>query len=159
MLIDGGTNTARLADAVAPVPPSFDVTGPVTLFCAPVPVAVTFTLKVQDELPVRAALARLTVAAPAVAVMVPPPHPPVSPFGVETTSPDGNVSLNAIPLSDADEFGFETVKLNVVVPFAGMELAPKVFVIVGGATTVRVAVLLGTPVPPSLDVIAPVVFA
>lgn len=141
------------------MPPSLDVTAPVVLFCIPVAVAVTFTLNVHEELPVSAAPLRLTLVPAAVAVIVPPPQLPVSPFGVEITSPDGNASLNAIPLSDADEFGFVMLKLNVLVPFAAIEDGANVLVIVGGAITFRVAVLLVVPVPPSLDVMAPVVFA
>jgi hypothetical protein len=42
---------------------------------------------------------RLIVPEPAVAVMVPLPHAPVRPFGVETTRPAGNVSLKATPVA------------------------------------------------------------
>jgi len=97
LLIDGGATTARLADAVPPVPPFVEVTAPVVLFCAPAAVPVTFTEKLHEELAAKVEPDKLTLPNPATAVIVPPPQVPVSPFGVATTSPAGNVSLKAIP--------------------------------------------------------------
>ena len=156
MPIDGGSSTARVADAVAPLPPSVEVTALVVLFCRPVAVLVTFTANVQDELPVRLAPDKVILFDPAAAVMVPPPQPPARPLGVETISPAGIVSVMPIPLSVIVPFGFVTVKLRPVVPFSGIAAAPNVLVIVGGATTVRVADPV-PPVPPSVDITAPVV--
>jgi hypothetical protein len=119
-------------------------------------VLVTFTPKVQDELPVRLAPDKLMLFDPAAAVIVPPPQPPARPLGVETISPDGNVSVMPIPLSVIVPFGFVTVKLRPVVPFSAIAVAPNVLVIVGGATTVRLADPV-PPLPPSVDVTAPVV--
>lgn len=76
-VMEGGTPTITLAEAVPPVPPSLDVTAPVVLFCTPLDIPVTLTLKVHCELALKIAPARLTLPAPAVAVIVPPPHPPV----------------------------------------------------------------------------------
>jgi hypothetical protein len=95
--ITGGATTVKLAEAVAPVPPSVDVTFPVVLFCAPATVPVTLTANVQEALCARLAPDKLTTFVACVAVMLPPPHVPESPFGVEITSPDGRVSLKAIP--------------------------------------------------------------
>ena len=97
--IDGGTTTLSDADAVPPVPPSVDVTFPVVLFCAPSATPVTFTPNVQEVEAARLALDKLIVPVAAVAVIVPPPHEPLRPFGVETTKPAGNVSVNATPLN------------------------------------------------------------
>src|SRR5262249_14811919 len=69
-----------------------------------------------------------------------------------------NVSLNAIPFSAAVfAAGFVMVKVTVVVAFSGMLATPNALLIVGGATTFSNAVLLVAPVPPSVEVIAPVV--
>jgi hypothetical protein len=71
--------------------------------------------------------------------------------------PAGNVSVKPIPLSAiAFGAGFVMVKLRLVVPFRGIVAAPKDFVIVGGATTVRLADP-DPPLPPSAEVTAPVV--
>jgi hypothetical protein len=67
------------------------------------------------------------VFVPAVAVIVPAPHVPVSPFGVEITRPAGSVSLKVTPVSAVVVFGFVMVKLSEMEPFSGMLAAPKVF--------------------------------
>ena len=157
-VIAGGTTTATLAVAVAPVPPSVEVIAAVVLFCTPITVPVTFTENVQEAFAARFAPARLTLVSPALAVMVPAPHVPVSPLGVDTTKPDGSVSVTPIPLSATVAFGFVIVKLRLVVPFSARKATPKVLVIAGGATTVRAAVLLVVPAPLSFAETAPVVF-
>jgi hypothetical protein len=81
------------------VPLSVEVTLPVVLFFVPAVVAVTFTENVQELLWLKLAPERLTPLVFCVAVIVPPPQLPVCPFGVEITSPAGNVSLNPIPVS------------------------------------------------------------
>jgi hypothetical protein len=70
---------------------------------------VTFTEKVQLADAAGVAPDRLTEPEPAVAVIVPAPHEPVSPFGVVTTRPAGNVSVNPTPLSDVVALGLLTV--------------------------------------------------
>ena len=97
MAMDGGATTLIEAEAVPPVPPSFEVTWPVVLFFVPAVVPVTLTEKVQDALAARLAPVRLTLPDPATAVIVPLPQEPVRPLGVETTSPAGNVSLKPTP--------------------------------------------------------------
>jgi hypothetical protein len=133
--IAGGATTAILADAVPPVPPCVEVTAPVVLFCAPAAIPVTFTVKLQDALAASVPLDKLTLAEPATPVAV-PPQVLVSPFGVATTSPAGNVSVNAIPVSDKLAFGLLTVIVSEVPPFSGIVAAPNAFAIVGGAATV-----------------------
>ena len=99
LAIEGGATTLTLAEAVPPVPPFVEVTFPVVLFCVPAAVPVTFTENVQEVLAARDAPDKLMAFVPCVAVIVPPPQLPVSPFGVEMTRPAGSVSLNAIPAS------------------------------------------------------------
>jgi hypothetical protein len=101
LAIEGGATTLMLAEAVPPVPPSVEVTFPVVLFFCPAVVPVTFTEKVHELLAARVAPDRLMTPVPAVAVIVPPPQEPVSPLGVEITSPAGKVSLKPIPVSAA----------------------------------------------------------
>jgi hypothetical protein len=140
--------TVTLADAVPPVPPSTEVTAPVVLFFVPSVMPVTFTLKVHEALDARVALAKLTLPDPAVAVIVPPPQLPVSPFGVETTRPAGSVSVKPTPVNAVDALGLTIVKLSDVDPLSGMLAAPNDFTIVGGtATAPRVtrAILFESP--------------
>jgi hypothetical protein len=106
LAIDGGATTLTEAEAVPPVPPSVDDTLPVVLFLVPAVVPVTFTENVQELLAAIVPPDRLTAPEPAVAVTVPLPHVPVSPFGVETTRPAGSVSLNATPVIPAVVFVF-----------------------------------------------------
>src|SRR5260221_210940 len=94
---------------------------------------------------------------PATAVIVPLPQVPVM-FGVAaTTRPAGRLSVNATPLSATVlAAGLVMVNVSVLVPFNGIEVGLNALAMVGGATTVRGAVLLVVPVPPSVEVIAPV---
>jgi hypothetical protein len=93
----------------------------------------------------------------AVAVTV-PPQVLLTPGVPATCNPFVRVSLKAIPLSDVVlAAGLVMVKVTVVVAFTGIEAAPKALVIVGGATIFIRAVLLVVPVPPCVEVIAPVV--
>jgi len=157
LAITGGATTVKVAVAVEPVPPSFEVTAPVVFTWLPAAVPVTFTVKVHDPAGPRAAPLRLTVDEAAVAVIVPPPHEPVRPFGVLTTRPDGNVSVNATPESDTVALGLETVKLSVVDPFSGTDAAPNALVRPGGATTVIDAVDV-LPVPPEVELTVTALF-
>jgi hypothetical protein len=156
----GGAATIRLAVLlVAPVPPLVELTAPVVLVTVPDCVPVTFTTIVQVA-PGVAMLppVRLIEVEFAAAVTV-PPHVLLTPGVAATWRPLVNVSLNAIPVSDVVfTAGFVMVKVTVVVPFNGIDAAPNALEIVGGATIFKVAVLLVVPVPPSVEVIAPVVF-
>jgi len=146
-----------VAVAVLPVPPSVEVTAPVVLTCAPAAVPVTLTENVQLLLAAIVPPVRLITFVPAVAVIVPAPHVPVRPFGVEMTRPAGSVSLNATPLSATVVFGLVIVKVRLVEPFSGMLAAPKVLAMVGGATTVTEALEV-LPVPPSVEVTCTLLF-
>jgi hypothetical protein len=127
LAIDGGATTVMLAEAVPPVPPSVEVTLPVVLFCNPAAIPVTFTENVQLALAAIVPPLRLIVFVPAVAVIVPAPHVPVRPFGVEMTNPAGSVSLKTTPVRATVVLGFVMVKLSEVDPFNGMLAAPKAF--------------------------------
>src|SRR5258708_1414451 len=139
LAIDGGATTMTLAEGVPPVPPSVEVTLPVVLFCWPAVVPVTFTAKVQEVLCARLPPVRLMTFVAWVAVIVPPPQLPVSPFGVEITRPAGRVSLKPTPVSVVVVLLFWMVKVREVEPFSGMLAAPKALMMTGGATTVMLA--------------------
>src|SRR5581483_7867424 len=143
---------------VAPVPPLVELTAPVVLVTVPDCVPVTFTTIVQVD-PGVAMLppVRLMLVEFAAAVTV-PPQVLLTPGVDATCKPLVNVSLNAIPFSALVlPAGLVIVKVTVVVRFRVMFAAPNALLIVGGATTFKVAVLLVVPVPPSVELIAPVV--
>jgi hypothetical protein len=143
---------------VAPEPPLVELIAAVVLFTVPDCVPVTFTTIVHVA-PGVAMLppTRLIEVLLAVAVTV-PPQLFVTPGVDATCNPFVNVSLNAIPFSALVLLaGLVIVNVTVVVPFSVIFTAPNALLIVGGATTFRVAVLLAVPVPPSVELIAPVV--
>src|ERR1035438_4129788 len=112
----GGARTARLAVLlVPPVPPSIEVTAVVVLLIEPGLFPVTLTLKVQDPLAPSVPLAKLTELEPATAVMVPVPQEPLTPLGVDTTSPPVSVSLKPTPLNEVESL-LLMVKDNEVDP-------------------------------------------
>ena len=61
--------------------------------------------------------------------------------------------MKPIPVRSRDEFGFDTVKVSVVLPFNGMLSAPKDLLMVGGSATMMLAVA-ADPVPPFVEVTA-----
>src|SRR5258708_21843618 len=148
--------TVMLADAVFPVPPFVEVTAPLVLFLTPPVVPITVTATVQELLiamvpPVRE---MRPLAGAAVAT---PPHVLLSPFGLATTKPEGNVSLKATPVSATVlAAGLVRVNVRLVVPLSGMLAAPNALPIVGGATTAMLALAV-TPLSPSVDVTLPLV--
>ena len=136
MVVGGGgggppPTTTMLAEAVLPLPPSFEVTALVVLFCVPAVVPVTLTLNVHEALAASVAPAKLTLPDPAVAVIVPPPQLPVSPFGVATARPAGNASVKPTPVN-VEALGLVMVKLSEVDPLSGMLPAPNAIAMVGG---------------------------
>src|SRR5581483_1924150 len=150
VMVGGATTAIEVVLEVVPLPPSVDEMAPVVLLWAPAALPVTLTTSVQLVLPARLRADRLTLALPAAAVGVPPQVPP-SPLGVEITKPAGRVSLKPMPLTVVPLLGLAMVKVSVVEPLSGMEVAPKALLIVGGETTVRLAVP-APPEPPSLEV-------
>jgi hypothetical protein len=156
LVIVGGLATLILADAVLPVPPSFEETFPVVLFFTPTVEPVTFTLTVQEVLAATEPPVRFTEVAPALAVKGPPQV--FDGFGgVATTNPLGKESVKVIPVRDVP-LGFVMVKVREVVPLRATFAAPKAFEMAGGATTVRVADAV-LPVPPLVEAMVLVVFS
>src|SRR5262249_28262183 len=84
-----------------------------------------------------------------------PPQVGVVPLG--PVNPAGKLSVNETPVNATVAFGFESTRLRLVVPFWTIDAAPNDFVIVGGATTVTVAVFDGPPGPDSVELMGPVV--
>jgi len=174
LAIAGGATTIRLAVAVRPVPPSFEVTALVTLALFPAVVPITLIAKLHPPLEVNVAPDRLTLPLPATAVIVPAPHVPVSPLGVATTTPAGNASVKPMPVKVSVAFGLARENDNGLEPFSGMlgvtgpgcaagraragpEKEPKIFWIVGGPNTVTLALEV-FPVPPSMEVTMTLLF-
>ena len=76
----------------------------------------TSTLKVQELPPVNVAPERLMLFDPGTAVIVPASQDPIKPLSSGITiSPDGSVSVNAIPAREIG-LGFVMVKLKRVIP-------------------------------------------
>jgi hypothetical protein len=121
------------------------LTLPVVLTWFPAAVAVTFTEIVQELFGATVPPFRLILCKPAGAVTLPAPHEPVRPLGVDTTNPEGRLSINATPLSAMPEFGLVMVKVSKVVPFRGIVDAPNALVILGGVTTVSVKSCMSDP--------------
>jgi hypothetical protein len=149
----GGTATLSVAVAVLPVPPLAEEIGPVVLVNCPDAAPVTVTKKAHEAPAWIVAPDSEMVLPPLVATV--PLQAPVVPL--ITVRPAGKTSVNATPVSSTVlPAGFVMVKVRVVVAFSAMAVGLKDLVSEGGATTTRVAEAV-PPVPPSLDVIAPVV--
>ena len=118
---------------------------------------VTFTSTEQLAPPARVTPESENVCAPTVAVRVPPQLRLLAP--VATARPEESVSVKPIPVSVIDvAFGFVMVKISVSRLFS--EVLPfklSVCVIVGGPTTVRLAVDV-LPVPPFVEVTSTLLF-
>ena len=151
LLMVGGPTTVTVSEAVPPAPLSLVVMVPVVLFLTPMVVPVTLTLNEQFPAGSITPLVRLMVPEPAVAEMVPLPHPPVMFGTVATTSPAGRVSVNETPVSPSVALELVMLKVNVVVPLSGKMLVPNDLVKPGGAATESVSLAV-PPVPPSFEV-------
>jgi hypothetical protein len=137
--------TARVADAVPPLPPWVDETAPVTLLLAPVVVPVTLTETEHDAVLASDPPVRLTLPDAATAVTV-PPHVFVIAGVADTTNPDGRGSEKAMPLKAVVLFGFVSEKVNVDALFTMIEVGLNAFEIVGGpAVTVSVPLVVAVP--------------
>lgn len=146
-----------VAVAVLPVPPFVALTVPVVLTCVPAVTPVTFTENEHEPLAATLPPVKVTLEEPAAPVTV-PPQEPFSPFGVATTKPEGKLSVNATPVS-ATPFagGLVIVKVRDVEPPNPMLAAPNALAMTGGLATVRFADAV-FPVPPLVELTAPVVF-
>lgn len=162
LAIEGGATTARVAVLlVVPVPPSVELIAPVVLDLVPALVPVTSAEKVHDDPAagdaVRVPPDRLIMPLPATAVIVPLPQVPVTLGVAATATPAGRVSVKATPLRALAVLGLVMVKLSVLLAFSAMLVGLKALLMVGGATTVKLAVLLVAPAPDSVELMAPVV--
>ena len=110
--------TIKLAEAVFPVPASFDVTALVVLFRVPEAAEATLTVNEHEAFAARLAPERLTLPDPAVALIVPTPQLPVRSLGFATVCPAGRVSVKPIPLRERLALGFDRLNVSVVVPFS-----------------------------------------
>ena len=118
---------------------------------------VTFTVTVHELFAAIVPPTSDTEPDPAVATGV-PPHVLVNPFGVNTTRFAGKLSVNATPFScTVFPAGLVMVMVSVLTPFSTIVVGLNALAIVGGATTFTRTVLLVVPVPPSVELIAPVV--
>src|SRR5689334_7074299 len=153
--IAGGATTVIEALAVALVPPSVELTTTLLLL-SPAVVPVTFTETAQEALAASVPPDKLNVPEPAVAVAV-PPHVLLRPDGVAITRPAGKLSVNDSPVRLTLVFGLVMLMVSDVVPFSGILVAPNCLVTVAGEATISVAVLLVAPVPPLVELTAPVV--
>jgi len=155
LLIVAGATTVTVALAVLLLPPSVELTC-TELLLSPAVVPCTFTETAHEALAASVPPDRPTELAPAVAVGVPPQV--LLRLGVEaTTSPAGRLSVNDNPLSVTLLFGLLMLIVNKVVPFSGIFVGANVLATLGGLATLSVAVLLVAPVPPLVELIAPVV--
>src|SRR4029077_5994336 len=129
------------------------VSAEVVLFCAPNATPVTVTVIVQ--LPPAASVppTKVSVLPPEITRL--PPQGAVVPLGA--VNPTGSVSVKAMPESGTVAFGFVSTRSRFVVPPSGIDPAPNDLAIVGGATTVTVAVFEAAPAPDSVELIGPVV--
>ena len=123
----------------------------------PTVVPVTFTDRVHELAALTEPPLRLMVVAAAPAENV-PPQVSVAVGELATCRPLGKVSLNETPLRASEAFGLLMVKLSVEIPFSAIVVGENDFVIVAGVPTLSVAWLLTVPVPPSVELTAPVVF-
>lgn len=118
---------------------------------------VTFTVTVQELFTGMLPPARETLPDPAFAVAV-PPQELVRPLGVATTRFAGKLSVNATPAAGSGlAAGLVMVMVRVLTPFGWMPAGLKPLAITGGPSTFSGAVLLVPPVPPSVEVMTPVV--
>jgi len=155
LMITGGATTVMLAFEVLPVPPSVEIICTL-LFFTPDVVPWTVIDTTHAALVAMFPAERLTCPEPGTAVTG-PPQELVKLLGLATTRPAGRLSVKATPVSATPTFGFVMLKVNEVVPFSGIEAKPNALVIVGGVTTVKLAVAV-LPVPPFVELTAPVVF-
>src|SRR6476659_8330523 len=136
LVIAGGATTVSVAVLlVEPVPTSLELIAPVVFIFVPAVVPVTATVNVHaDEAAgeaVSVAPDKLTLLPPAVAVIVPLPHEPVTLGVAATTIPAGKLSTKPTPLRPVVAFGFVIVKLKVLLAFNGTLVGLNDLVIVG----------------------------
>src|SRR5262249_8952522 len=150
--IVGGATTVTVAVFDGnPVPDSLELIGPVVLFLIPAVVPVTVNVIVQLAPAARVPPVNVSVLLPLI-VRAPPRGVVVS---LRAVTPACRVSVNATPVCAAVHLGLVIVRRSADVAAIAIVPAPKDFAIVGGVTTVIVAVFDADPVPPSVELIGP----
>src|SRR5262249_39050686 len=157
LVIAGAWFTLMLAAAVVPVPPLVALTAPLVLFLTPVLVPVTVTWNAQLLFAAMLPPVRLMTPVAAMVVTVPPLPQALGSVPPATPRPLGRVSLTLTPVSPTLVFVLVIVKVSDVVPAITIDAAPNAFAMLGGATTVRLAIAV-VPVPPLAALTVPVVF-
>jgi hypothetical protein len=156
LVMVGGEATVRFAEAVLPVPPLVELTLPVVLVYCPEAAPVTVT---ENWHWLFTAMVAPVNAIPVGEVVVSVPPQTVA-EALATVRPVGRVSVNAtLESATVLAAGFVIVKVSEVVAFSAIVDGLNTFAIDGGATIFKVAVLLVVPVPPSVEVMAPVVLS
>jgi hypothetical protein len=145
--IKGGPTTVKVAGLLVPPGPlSFELMLPVVLLQTPVLEPVTVTLNEQLPLPASVPTVKLIVLGAMVETM-PPPQAAVGPeFG--TVIPAGSASLNVIPVSPSEAFGFVMLNVSMLVWPSRMLVGENDFIIVGADATVSEAEAPVTLDPP-----------
>jgi hypothetical protein len=98
ILIVGGDATEMEARAVLPVPPLFEVTAPVMLFCGPAAVAVTLTMTVHVSAAAMVPPEKVSVVSFVFGSKV-PPQLVLAPVVAATFKPEGRASVKPTPVS------------------------------------------------------------
>jgi len=150
----GGATTVSVALEVLPGPPSVEVTLTALSF-TPALIANTLTEKVQEDPGASVPPARVMVLPSMGAVTVPVPQVPTG--AAFTKTPAGRVSVNPMPVSGMLLFGLVIRNVSVLLLFTGMLVGLKDLTMLGGAATISVAEAV-RPVPPLVELTAPVVF-
>jgi len=140
---------------VAPVPPLVELTVPVVLLLVREVVGVTSTLTAHELLAVIPPPLRLMEVLPAAAVNV-PPQLSLALGTAATCRPGGKLSVTATPLNAVELFGLVMVNVRVEVPPTEVLVGEKALLMLGGATTVTLAIAV-LPVPPLVEVTLPLV--
>lgn len=132
--------TVTEAVPTLPMPPLVEVTALVVLVKSPNAAPVTLTVIVQLLPAATVPPVSDTLPVPDTAVTV-PPQVLFRPLGVAITVPLGSVSVNDTPVSAAVlTAGLVMVKVSVVASFSAIAVGLNALLIVGGATTVMLAV-------------------
>lgn len=117
LLMVGGFATFKVAEAVPPVPPLVELTGPEVFPYEPVKLEVTFTVSWQAVFTPMEPPDKETVPEPEVATAVPPQWL-LRPLGVATTRLAGKLSVKATPAAGTLlEAGLVMVIVSVLTPF------------------------------------------
>jgi hypothetical protein len=149
LAIVGGWVTVRVAVLdVVPVPPFVELTAPVVLAYEPGVAESKFT-EIAQLVPGAALVppVRPMEVLPAAPPVIVPPQVLVTPGVPATTRPDGNASLTARPVrATVLAAGFVIVRVKTELALATTLVGANALLIVGGATTVKVAEAV-PPVP------------